>query len=88
MKLETEPIEEVTTLADAYIELGALPAKSYNDALHVALCSVHEIDVLLSWNYSHLANVNKERKILAVNQTNGYLYPLRIVTPLEVMEDE
>lgn len=87
-ELVVDPLDEVTMLADAYIEQGVLPAKSYDDALHVALCTVNEIDVLLSWNYKHLANVNKERKILAVNQTNGYLYPLRIVTPLEVMEDE
>jgi hypothetical protein len=81
-------LDEVTMLADAYIEQGVLPAKSYDDALHVALCTVNEIDVLLSWNYTHLANVNKERRILAVNQANGYLYPLRIVTPLEVMGDD
>jgi predicted nucleic acid-binding protein len=87
-ELAVDPLDEVTTLADAYIEQGVLPAKSYDDALHVALCTVNEIDVLLSWNYTHLANVNKERRILAVNQANGYLYPLRIVTPLEVMEDD
>lgn len=86
-ELAVDPQDEVTMLAEAYIEQGVLPATSYEDSLHVALCTVNEIDVLLSWNYKHLANVNKERKIIAVNQANGYLYPLRIVTPLEVMED-
>ncbi|MCF7838273.1 MAG: PIN domain-containing protein [Candidatus Marinimicrobia bacterium] len=87
-QLPTEPREEVTALADAYITQGAIPEKSYDDALHVALCTVNQMDVLLSWNYAHLANVNRERRILAVNQANGYFYPLRIVTPLEVMEDD
>lgn len=83
-----EPDDEIVALADAYIEQGAIPERKYDDALHVALCTVNEIDVLLSWNYAHLANVNKERRILAVNHAMGYFYPLRITTPLEVMEDE
>jgi predicted nucleic acid-binding protein len=83
-----EPRDEVTALADAYVAQRVIPEKKYEDALHVALCTVNEMDVLLSWNYEHLANVNKERRILAVNQANGYLYPLRITTPLEVMGDD
>jgi len=46
---------------------------------------VHSVDVLISWNFEHLANINKERRILAVNQELGYYYPMRITTPLEVM---
>ncbi len=67
--------------------LSVLPPKSYDDALHVAICSVNEMDALLSWNYAHLSNI-KERHFLAVNQANGYLFPMRIVTPLEVMSDD
>jgi hypothetical protein len=87
-EVPVEPRDEVTSLADAYVAAGVIPARKYEDALHVALCTVHDIDVLVSWNFEHLANVNKERRILAVNQANGYLYPLRITTPLEVMGDE
>lgn len=87
-KITIDDQNEVTLLAEAYIANGVLPERSYNDSLHVAICTVNEIDVLLSWNYRHLANVNRERRIIAVNQVRGYLYPLRIVTPLEVMEDE
>lgn len=86
--VSTEPHAEIMALADAYIEQSAIPDKKYDDALHVALCTVNEVDVLLSWNYAHLANVNKERRILAVNHAKGYFYPLRITTPLEVMDDE
>jgi len=56
-----------------------------DDALHLAICTVHSIDVLISWNFEHLANINKERRVLAVNQELGYYYPMRITTPLEVM---
>ena len=80
-----DPREEVADLADAYVAARVIPRKKYEDALHIALCTVREMDVLVSWNYQHLANVNKERRIMAVNQSLGYYYPLRITTPLEVM---
>jgi predicted nucleic acid-binding protein len=81
------PRTEVAHLADAYVAAKVIPAKKYEDALHVALCTIHELDVLVSWNFHHLANVNKERRITAVNQSLGYYYPLRITTPLEVMDE-
>ena len=37
---------------------------------------------------SVINNVNKERRVLAVNHEKGYFYPLRITTPLEVMDGE
>ncbi len=42
------------------------------------------MDVLLSWNFRHLANIKREREVLLVNIENGYNYPIRIVTPMEV----
>ena len=56
-----------------------------NDAMHVSIAVIYELDVLVSWNFTHLANINRERKIAVVNQSEGYFYPLRITTPLEVM---
>lgn len=65
-----------------------IPRKKFDDALHIAVSTVHDVDVLVSWNFQHLANVNKERRALQVNQANGYYHPLRITTPLEVMGRE
>lgn len=87
-ELPLEPRNDVTDLADAYIEAGVIPERKYEDALHVALCTIHSVDILASWNFEHLANINKERRILAVNQEKGYYYPLRITTPMELMDDE
>ena len=47
---------------------------------------VHEIDYLVSWNYKHLANVNRKKKVLAVNVANNYLKPIRIITPIELID--
>ena len=84
--LPVEPEDEILALGEAYRLDGAIPPGKPEDALHVAICTVHEMDVLVSWNYRHLANVNRERRVLAVNQRLGYLYPLRITTPFEVLD--
>ena len=87
-QLPFEPRLAILDLAQAYVKSGVIPKKKADDALHVAVCTVHEMDVLVSWNYEHLVNVNKERRIAVVNQACGYIYPLRIATPLEVMGSE
>ncbi len=86
--LPLEPAEEIRRLSRAYLDAGALPAGEVDDALHVALCTVHMVDVLASWNFKHLANIGRERRLLAVNAGCGYVYPLRIVSPEGVLEHE
>jgi predicted nucleic acid-binding protein len=87
VELPAEPRDEIEALAAAYVQGGIVPANKADDALHVAYATVHEMDVLLSWNFRHLANVRREARFLAVNHQLGYRYPLRLVSPLEV-EDE
>jgi predicted nucleic acid-binding protein len=84
----TPSIAEIQHLAQRYIDQGIIPRKKLEDALHIAICTVNEMDVLLSWNFRHLANVSRERKVLGLNIQEGYMKALRIVTPLEVISDE
>lgn len=86
--LEISNEEEVNTLAQLYLEKNIIPRNKVADALHTAMCFVSQIDYLVSWNYKHLANINRERRILAVNAENNYIHPLRIITPLELMNYE
>ncbi len=86
--LSTEQENEIELLARAYIERGAIPRGQIDDALHVALCTLHQVDILASWNFRHLANVGRERRIMAVNESLGYVYPLRIVSPEEALQDD
>jgi predicted nucleic acid-binding protein len=78
---------EIERLADRYLAQGIIPATKREDALHVAHATVHGLDILLSWNFKHLANVRREGLIAALNQQEGYGHPLRLLSPLEV-EDE
>ena len=82
-----EASPEAEELAAAYLSHGALPPSRLVDAMHAAIATVHGIDVMASWNFRHLANVSRRRKINAVNAMMGYSGALEIVTPLEVFED-
>jgi len=78
-------IDEMEPLVDEYLGRKIIPANKVDDARHVAIATVEEMDVLTSWNFKHLANIKIERKIMIVNNELGYYYPLRFTTPLEVM---
>ena len=84
--LESSP--EADALAQLYLELGAVPPKKLEDALHVAIATVEEMDALITWNYKHLANLKRSETFHSINITQGYWKKLEIVTPMEVMGDE
>jgi predicted nucleic acid-binding protein len=71
--------------ADVYIQHKLMPAVPEGDALHLALASHHGCDVLVTWNYHHLANPNKLDRIKRLNEALGLSVP-RIVTPEDLME--
>ena len=78
--------EEIMQLAKLYIDQKVVPQNKLLDALHIASTVVNKIDYLVSWNYKHLANVNRERKVIIVNAENNYLNPVRILTPIELID--
>jgi predicted nucleic acid-binding protein len=84
--LEVSKENEIESLADEYIRQQVIPKNKKMDALHVALCTVTKMDYLVSWNYKHLANVNREKKVISINMQYNYLHPLRICTPLELID--
>ena len=79
--------EEVDFLADLYVQEEAITAKHYEDALHIAIATIHKVDVLVSWNFKHIVNVNRIRKYNGVNLKYGY-QTLEIRSPREVLDEE
>jgi len=75
---------ESECLAAAYMERHILTPKYTDDARHVAICTVSQIEYLVSWNFKHLVNVEREKGFNAVNLLQGYR-SLRIVNPLELI---
>lgn len=86
--LAEDAANELDDLAADYLDAGILPRSQIEDAYHVAYATVHEMDILLSWNFKHLANVNREVRIQEANRVRGYWKPLRIASPLEVVSED
>ena len=84
-------IAEITTealkLQQAYTDAGILSEKYSTDALHVALATVSEASLIVSWNFRHIVNFQKIPMYNAVNTLNGYS-EIAIYSPLEVIEYE
>lgn len=64
--------DEVISLAKTYIIEGALTNKSYNDALHIAVATINNSDILTSWNFKHIVNINRIRLYNSINLRMGY----------------
>ena len=79
--LEVTP--EADALAAKYIERGALTQRMLPDALHIANAAIAQVDVLVSWNFKHVVNVQRIRTFNEVNREMGY-GPLNIRRPREV----
>jgi len=43
-------------VANGLLDAGVLPRKAEADAVHIAVATVYEMDVLLTWSCRHLAN--------------------------------
>ena len=73
-------------LAEAYVRHGVVTAGHLTDAQHVAVATVGELDVLVSWNYRHLVNRRRREAFNGVNAIQGYR-TIDIVTPPEVFDE-
>jgi predicted nucleic acid-binding protein len=78
---------EAGELADAYLSAGVVPRGMRADAQHIAIATVARVDVLVSWNFKHVVNLQRIHGYNSVNLRQGY--PLiEIRTPREVLSDD
>lgn len=76
--------EETEELASQYIKEKVVTKKFYEDALHIAIATVNKVDVLVSWNFRHIVNLDKIRMYNAVNLKNGYSF-IEIRNPRDIL---
>lgn len=70
-------------LARKLVEGGGLPSKAHVDALHVAVATLHGIDILLTWNCKHIANPVTYPLIENICASVGLRAPV-LCTPMEL----
>jgi hypothetical protein len=77
---------DALALSRKLLKRKAIPEKSENDALHLAIAAVNEMDFLLTWNCRHLANASLRPFIERVCKKAGFHSPI-ICTPEELLEE-
>jgi len=81
-----EPARAANELGREILHSGLLPAWADGDAAHIALATVHEMDILLTWNCRHIANVAIQQRLRRLAEQGGYTLP-SLATPEELMSD-
>jgi predicted nucleic acid-binding protein len=79
-----EVTEEAELLAKAILDSGAIPPRAVRDAAHIAVAAIHDLDYLLTWNCTHLANAQVIRRVSVVCNREGFQMPT-VCTPEELM---
>jgi hypothetical protein len=83
--LDTRP--EIEALADYLLLGGGLPEKARFDALHIACAAFHRMDIVLTWNFKHIANPVQLPVMRGLCAAKGYQLP-ELVSPLELLESD
>ncbi|MYD75378.1 MAG: type II toxin-antitoxin system VapC family toxin, partial [Gammaproteobacteria bacterium] len=76
---------EAENLAQALVDLDAVPRQAAEDAAHIAIAVTNGIDFLVTWNFRHIANATMRSRIERICRQAGYEPPV-ICTPNELME--
>jgi hypothetical protein len=66
-------------LAKMYLDVLQIPERSETDCFHLAVCVIHKLDYLLSWNFTHLG-FNSYVKMAEYNVRHELWIPV-LVTP-------
>jgi len=67
-----ELTEEAMMLADTYISEKVVGKTSLEDCRHIALATINKVDVLASWNFKHIVNLDRIKGYNSVNMRLGY----------------
>jgi predicted nucleic acid-binding protein len=78
---------EALELRDVYLNEGIVTENSQEDALHVAIASVSNCSIIVSWNFKHIVHFDRIPLYNAMNRINGYP-EIDIYSPQEVISYE
>ena len=76
---------EAAILADKYILAKVVGKTSRADCQHIAIATIFRADVLVSWNFKHIVNLDRIRGYNGINYQMGYQM-IEIRTPKEITQ--
>jgi predicted nucleic acid-binding protein len=75
--------EKIMEIAGQIVDFDILKRKSFDDCQHIAAAIISECDIIVSWNFKHLVNVDTVRGVKAITAMGGYkdilIYPPTIL---------
>ena len=82
-----ELTDEARVLSEKYISEKVVGKTSRADCQHIAIATINKVDVLVSWNFKHIVNLERIRGYNSVNFREGYQMT-EIRTPKEIFSYE
>jgi hypothetical protein len=90
LKIEPELIavtQESIDLATEYLKEKVVGQTSSDDCIHIATATISKVDLLVSWNFKHIVNIQRIRGYNSINLKNGYS-TLEIRSPKDLINYE
>ena len=81
-----EVTDEAVQLSQSYLKEGKFSKRLLLDTLHIATATVHRVDIVVSWNFHDIVNLNKIIIYNAVNLKLGY-HQIEIRNPREILHE-
>lgn len=75
--------EESEELADLYVTNRIIPIKYRLDALHIAIATLNDMDILVSWNFDHIVKHKTRQMVTGLNILKRYKQ-IDIISPREL----
>lgn len=79
--------DESKRISNLYLGIGGLPPKSKDDATHIAIATVNNCDIILSWNFKHIVNYRAMTAVRTINAKEHYKI-VDIMSPSSLIERE
>jgi len=64
--------EEAILLGEQYIKEEVVGKASRADCFHIAIATLQKADLLVSWNFKNIVNIERIHGYNAVNLKNGF----------------
>lgn len=74
---------EAEMLSHMYVKNDIISEEYIDDARHLAIATLNNIGLVISWNFNHLVNHDTKMKVKAINLLHGYR-EIEIESPLEL----
>jgi predicted nucleic acid-binding protein len=77
--------QEAIELADCYVAEKVVGKTCIEDCRHIAIATLNKVDVLVSWNFRHIVNLDRIKGYNGVNMKKGYAV-IEIRNPKDLMK--